>query len=397
MEEEIDLREYVRVLLRWWKWIVGVTVVAAAVATAVSFLQPATYEATATVAGRKPAQATDATLSQMALSGEVLQGLWDKARPVRGADTPAALRPMLRAAGNADNSAAQLSVRAGDAEEAARVANTWAAVLAAYASGQYDQQDRQRADLLQEQAKRAQAQLDAAQSALVEFEGRNETTVLEARRASVEQDLRDSLAERRQIARAMQKVHDLQDRLAAQPSTAPVQAGDALTAVLLQVQTVGLTTSAPAVQVELSQAAIGSAGETVGDLDAFLARLAAALGARNDALKAEIDALEPQLLSLQQQVARAKAEGDRLATERSVAQNVYASAADQLARLALAPAGAEAEVASPASVPAAPAGRNRLFNVAVAGVLGLMLGVFGAFAIEWWRGGAQDEGKTGPA
>ena len=54
MEEEIDLREYVEVLIRYWKWIVRAALAAAVVALVVSLLLPPTYEATALVAVTKP-------------------------------------------------------------------------------------------------------------------------------------------------------------------------------------------------------------------------------------------------------------------------------------------------------------------------------------------------------
>ena len=54
MEEEIDLRAYVLVLLKYWKWIIGTTGAAAVVALVVSFLLPPTYEATALVAIKAP-------------------------------------------------------------------------------------------------------------------------------------------------------------------------------------------------------------------------------------------------------------------------------------------------------------------------------------------------------
>ncbi len=38
MEEEIDLRAYVLVLLKYWKWILGAAAAAAVVALVVSFL-----------------------------------------------------------------------------------------------------------------------------------------------------------------------------------------------------------------------------------------------------------------------------------------------------------------------------------------------------------------------
>lgn len=49
MEDEIDLREYIDVLIRHWKAIVALTVIAAIVAGVVSFLLPPTYEARATL------------------------------------------------------------------------------------------------------------------------------------------------------------------------------------------------------------------------------------------------------------------------------------------------------------------------------------------------------------
>jgi len=54
MEEEIDLRAYVLVLLKYWKWILGTTAAAAVVALVVSFLLPPTYEATALVVIKQP-------------------------------------------------------------------------------------------------------------------------------------------------------------------------------------------------------------------------------------------------------------------------------------------------------------------------------------------------------
>ena len=49
MEEEIDLRKYVDVLLRHWMLIVSITVIAVLMAGLLSFLLPPTYEAKAAV------------------------------------------------------------------------------------------------------------------------------------------------------------------------------------------------------------------------------------------------------------------------------------------------------------------------------------------------------------
>ena len=54
MEDEIDLRAYIGILLKNKYWIAGLTVLAAAVAFGVSALLPATYRSTALVTVTKP-------------------------------------------------------------------------------------------------------------------------------------------------------------------------------------------------------------------------------------------------------------------------------------------------------------------------------------------------------
>lgn len=395
MEEEIDLREYVKVLLRWWKLIGGVTLAAVVVAAVVSLLQPTIYEAAATVVGKKPAQPTELTLAQMALEDDLLAGLWGQLQPVKGAETMAALRGMLRATAGADGSTVQLSVRAGDAQEAARIANGWAEALAPYASARYREAAKKEMNLLEGQAKQAQARLDEAQRALAEFQGRSQVTILEARRASAEQDLRDSLAEQREVERLLEKAQALRAQLAGQPSDARVRLTDGLAALALQAQAAGARAtglSQVPLQLQLSEAAISSVGQTAGEATAFLDGLTTALNDQSKRISARIAGLEPQLLTLQQQVQEGTAERDNLMRARDAALQTYQPLALKVENARLASTVDEARVTGPAAVPGQPSGRNKLFNVAVAGVLGLMLGAFGAFAIEWWRGGAQGEG-----
>ena len=58
--------------------------------------------------------------------------------------------------------------------------------------------------------------------------------------------------------------------------------------------------------------------------------------------------------------------------------------------------GTEVRLASQAEPPAEPTGPRKLPNVAIAGMLGLTLGVFGVFALEWWQGeGDREAGIQG--
>ena len=49
MEDEIDLRRYVDVLLRRWKLIAVITIIAVVVAAALSFSSPSVYKAKSSV------------------------------------------------------------------------------------------------------------------------------------------------------------------------------------------------------------------------------------------------------------------------------------------------------------------------------------------------------------
>ena len=63
-------------------------------------------------------------------------------------------------------------------------------------------------------------------------------------------------------------------------------------------------------------------------------------------------------------------------------------------RIAAADTSGEVRLASQAAVPESPVGPRKKINTAVAGALGLMLGVFGAFAVEWWRGDEETGAKS---
>ena len=54
MEEEIDLRAYIEVLLHHWKWIAGLALILAIIAFVITSLQPAIYQASAVVIVTRP-------------------------------------------------------------------------------------------------------------------------------------------------------------------------------------------------------------------------------------------------------------------------------------------------------------------------------------------------------
>jgi uncharacterized protein involved in exopolysaccharide biosynthesis len=104
--------------------------------------------------------------------------------------------------------------------------------------------------------------------------------------------------------------------------------------------------------------------------------------------------LDPQILTLQQRLQESQAEEDRLTRARDVARETYITVARKVeeVRIAADDASGEVRLASQAAAPQTPVAPRKMLNTAVAGALGLVLGVFGAFAVEWWK---RDEATDG--
>jgi succinoglycan biosynthesis transport protein ExoP len=426
MEDEIDLRQYVEVLIRRWKWIVGLALVAAVAALVVSFLIPPTYEATALVAVTEPRyvmrfdprfetvnriQTVYQAYPELATSDDLLQDLLTRLAPLpQDVETAQDLREMSEASPGLDPSMVRLTVRSGDSEEAARIANTWAGLFVTRANAIYGSHSEEQVRFFEDQLERAQSELEAVEQALVAFQARNQGAVLEAQLASARQDLRDYLVEQREIERAIRNARALKANIADQPVDRLVSPGDDLTALLLQIQAFNVQTSRPvqresedaelevrpseaglSMWLQISDATLRSSERTAGELAVFLDGLVTTLEAREEEIATQVAALDPQILTLQQQLQESQVEEDQLVRAQEVAQETYVTLAHKVEEVQIAADDTSGEVrlASRASVPERPASPRKMLNTVVAGALGLMVGVSGVFAVEWWRG---DEG-----
>ncbi|HEY75863.1 MAG TPA: hypothetical protein G4O00_06740 [Thermoflexia bacterium] len=405
MEEEIDLREYIEVLIRRWKWIVGAALSAAVVALVVSFLLPPTYEATALVAVTKPRymmrfdprfetlddiQPAYKAYPELAASDELLQELLASLDPLpEGVETLRDLRMKVEAKSGADPSIIRLIVRHRNPEEAARIANVWAELFVERANELYGGQGETEVEFFEAQLERAEAELEAAEQALIAFQARNRAAILQNQLASYKQMQADYLADQRTIAYITQDIEGLREQLAGQPGGQPVSLGDQLTALFLQIKAFNAQTSTP-IYLQVDSAATLSEMSPSEQI-AFLDSLVEVLEEKSAEIDNRLAELEPQILALQQQLEEVKAEEDRLRRARDLARETYMTLARKVeeARIAAEDVSGEVRLASQAAVPEKPTSPRKLLNTVVAGALGLMLGVFWAFAVEWW----QQEGQ----
>ncbi|MBI4770268.1 MAG: hypothetical protein HY784_07635, partial [Chloroflexi bacterium] len=97
--------------------------------------------------------------------------------------------------------------------------------------------------------------------------------------------------------------------------------------------------------------------------------------------------LEAQVRDLQSQVAQQTSQQQELTRARDLAWSTYTNLATKEAELGVAAqtTGVEVALAAPAAVPDQDTMSGAL-NVAIATVLGLMLGVLAAYVIEYWQG-----------
>lgn len=403
MEEEIDLRAYVEVLIRCWWWIAGCALITAATAFIVSLLLPPTYEASAVVMITEPryhlqfdsrfetttrlplAYKTFPTLST---SDEVLQEVVDAYTPTSAAGIEewksGTLASMVEATSEGDPSLVMLKVHSRSPEDAAAIANTWADILVRRGNKIYSE-SKEDVTFFSNQVTQAEETLSDAEQNLIDFQASNRTNIISATLNSRLQSQADYLADQRAIDYIIQDVEGLRDQLSRRSGAQSPSLADELTLLLLQVKAFNAQASPP-IQVQLDSAKSLSE-KTLAQQIAFLDDLVETLESKSSEIEKRLAELEPQILSLQQRLQEIQTKEDRSIRARNLAQETYTTLARKLeeARISAQEENSVLRMGSHAAVPESPVGPRRMMNTALAGAVGLMLGLFAAFAWEWWQ------------
>ncbi|MCB9418919.1 MAG: hypothetical protein H6667_03900 [Ardenticatenaceae bacterium] len=200
MEEEIDLRPYIRAIFRAWYWIVGAAVLAALAAYGISTLSPEKYEAEAIVAivrertdvsfdtsietqedvlgSRDIGSRREALIALVAsndVAQQVLIEMGDRLAP--GDRNAAVLLKKVSASNTGDLIVVRISHE--DPQMAAEIANVWAQVYEQYINALYVSGTSTRPEMVTEQAAAAKMTYEAAQADLEAFIGDNEVDLLQ--------------------------------------------------------------------------------------------------------------------------------------------------------------------------------------------------------------------------
>jgi len=417
-EIEIDLRRYITVLLRYWRWIVGTAVVVALAALIWSFLQPPSYVAVALVAITQPqytlnfdprfgnvanntqnAQVFKA-YPELAKSDDLLQSVYSSLEPrPKSIENLRDLSTALTAQAGADPSLVRLSVQAQSPADAARIANIWAASFITRANAIYGQ-DPNQVQSFETQAANAEKDLQVDEQALIDNQAHDRSTILQNQLNSIKQKQVDYLTDQRSATYLLQDIAGLREQLSKQSATGPSGLADRLTALFLQIKAYKAQADIP-IQLQFSNTDAVVAA-TVGEQIAFLDGLSRSLKAQLADMDARLKDLEPQTLTLQQQIQQMSAEKDRITRTRDVARQTALTLAQKVeeSRIAAQATKGNVQLASSAVAPEAPVSSRSLANTALGGIAGLILSISAVFIVEWMRNsraGRQQVREVGAA
>jgi uncharacterized protein involved in exopolysaccharide biosynthesis len=373
-------------------------VVAAAVA---SSRVPPTYEATSLVLITEPRyriqfqprletvdrwEPAYEALPELATSDVVLQSVVEGYQPSPAAEIEewrlGALKGMVEARLEGDPSLVNLTVSSRSPEYAAGVVNAWADTLVDHANRIYSEGEED-VSFFEDQASEAGQALEEAEQALIAFRARDRASIVTRELSSTLQTQSDYLAAQRAITFLIQDILGLRDQLALQPGDGPAAPGDELTSLLLQIKAFNAETSAP-IELQFDSAEPLSQRSRAEQVS-FLEGLVETLEARSMGIEERLAELEPRILEHQEGLQQIRTDEQRLRRAHILAEEAYMTISRKLEEARIAAQGGNGilEVGSHAAVPEQPEGSSTKLNIIVAGALGLMVGVFGVFLIEF--------------
>ena len=397
MDDEIDLSKYLNVLLRHWKLIVGMTLIAALAALAVSFLMTPTYEATALIAVTRPQfqlqfdpriptlpeqQQPYKAFPELAVSNrlltQVMTALGNRLKPED--HDLATFQKRFSAEAGADPSLVRLSVTGTDPQTVQAIANQWAELYVTYLNELYRQQS-SNAAFFETQAAEARDKLEATEQALIDYQARNTINIVSAQLAAKQAALSGYYSATQTIPLIIQDARSLKQQLQ-QRGDAPITLADELSALYLQVDALNAQSAVP---IQLQVGSNGSlASRTTAEQVALLDVLIKTLQDKQVEIQQQVAALQPDILALQKEQQAAQTDLDRLTRDRDVARDTYLALTRKLNEVSVTAQDTDSgvQLASLAAVPTEPVAPRKGLNVVLGGMLGLIMGVTAAFVVD---------------
>jgi capsular polysaccharide biosynthesis protein len=431
--DEIDLRAILQTLWKARIVILFATLIPALVTFVVSFwFLPRAYQATAYVFIGNPiinfAETTDITIApalpdiksvaQLATAPGLLESVSNDPAVLRAVGNDKVSIIDSATAVNVGVDQLRLQVTDTNPQRAALLTNVWAekvttTVNATYGIGAI-------AETLDSQVLQSQKDYEQAQAALEDALSKSPVDAVSAQLQRMQADLKCVLDGSSKIMRVLDDLQTLEQELDGTPAETPLALHDGLALTALRQRSL---TSQPCQLAAQSQASNVSvldmtipnmsdpnipvlnmsvptapdfalqidsasfAGFTVSTARTSTTQMRAALQAQVMRLQSERGNLEQEIPQLQADFESEQAQLRQFTIERDQSQVLYAALLQQQQRVAIVlTQSANLAAVSIAAVPSQDAvSRNVLVNTAVAGMLGLILSLFGVLAVDWWR------------
>jgi len=381
MEDEIDLRKYINVLLRHWKVIVSITFIAVFAAGLVSFLSPPTYEANAAVLLTKARseiilepkyrtfleediarerKALIALVKSSTVATQVIEQLGDKLEPKERRAENMLGKMQVREQGDL----IEISVKSTDPQKAAAIANAWAESYESYTNMLYSGISLSPA-VLQVQADAAKKEYEEKQKALADFISSNRVDELSRQIADKE---------------LLCNIKSLREQTKAGFSSSASAAANSLAFILLQARAF---TSLP-VEFQVSLEQVSHLNVSLDDVDALISTLEARSGGTPGQSTSE---LRQEILQLRGELEQEEAKQRELERSRDIAWETCTTLDSKAAEVRVATLAQDVvvRVAVVAVVPESPVAPRRVMNTGIGLILGLVVGIFGAFGVEYFK------------
>ena len=262
----------------------------------------------------------------------------------------------------------EIMAKSTDANRAAEIANAWAESYVSYINGLYAGSILSPEEL-QAQAVAAKQEYEERQQEFEYIVGNN--TIAELNQKIADKEL-------------LMDVISLREQIAAGSLSPASAAANSLAIVLVQA---GAFTTLPSqIQVALDGLTSLSASNAalLHDIDALISTLESRIGGQRGQ---SINELQKEILILKADLEKEVAIYQELIRARDVAWETYTTLDNKATELKVASQAQDivVRVAVPAIVPGTPISAHKITNIVIALVLGAIIGIFGAFVMEYFR------------
>jgi len=423
-EYEVNLTDYLAVLWKQ-KWVVIITfLVAVITAIAISYSLPRQYQVETALLIFPPlaqdvgGQVTGTVYSpetyrRLALAGDLLQGAIGRAYPRGDGPTPAGLRGQMTVEveqGTARDFPGRfplllrVAFTGSNREDLVSMAQAWTRAFIEKNTALFLDRTAQSLESVSQTFTEVERDLLAKQDALKVFQQQSLEPLLVAELASLERSyqtyLSDLAARRQALAAAEANVVALREALDQEPPHFTLERRPSEEAVW---QFLG---TRPSPRDLVTYSALTVQDQVLNHTYVVLRTSLAQAAAARASLEGEVAFLEGEVTTTRQlievKLARlVEAQVGRTQREQEIAviQDTYDRVARSLqdARIARAETAEPIRAVEAPVLPTEPIGPNKRMNVAVAGVLGLFLGVLLAFVVHWLRAGPGQRRSADPS